>query len=76
MTNEKLKPCPFCGSDAVMSTTLFGQWTVCCTNYGCRCWDCGPNGYEAKDEAVYAWNRRHEQDLVKTQQKGKCNGIP
>lgn len=54
----KLKPCPFCGGDAVMLVNMFGGWTVCCTDCDCRCWDYGPNGYETKGKAAEAWNRR------------------
>ena len=54
----QLKSCPFCGSDAVMNATVFGEWTVCCINPECRCWDYGPNCYATKEEAAAAWNRR------------------
>lgn len=64
-----LRPCPFCGGEAVdlMGKTKDGRttYTVCCIN--CRTaifrptlstlpnvWD----GYKSIDEAAQAWNRR------------------
>lgn len=51
---EKLKPCPFCGSDEPYKTRL-DDFT-----YVIQCLACGATGpYELNtDEAVEAWNRR------------------
>lgn len=57
-TENNLDPCPFCGSDAVLTATMFGEWTVCCVNPECRCWDYGPNCYPTREDAVAVWNRR------------------
>lgn len=58
MDKIKLKPCPFCGSDAIkLWHSPFGV--------GGRCDKCGANsGYgaefngETKQEAAAAWNKR------------------
>ena len=56
---DRLKPCPFCGSDAEMcgSDNLAGKpfWYVSCS-------ECGASVYGAdnQDEAAEHWNRREE----------------
>jgi Lar family restriction alleviation protein len=64
----KLKPCPFCGSDAVtlgrahINGAIVGAWF-----YFGHCGNCGANGsqsddkgffYTKRNEAAEAWNRR------------------
>ena len=53
--DKKLKPCPFCGSDACVEVSL-GDYSVFCQN-GC---DCGAKQewFNTEDEAIEAWNRR------------------
>lgn len=46
--SEKLKPCPFCGSDNVE------QWETVPT---CYCNKCGATAYDRK-----AWNTRYHED--------------
>lgn len=56
---ERLKPCPFCGSDGVVSQKKdLETWIVECSNKRCPAsymigWD-----YETEKEAIEAWNRR------------------
>ena len=57
---EKLKPCPFCGGEAILRQCQngFNIW------YRVRCKDCGiaqdsiGNGYYSESQAIEAWNRR------------------
>lgn len=57
--NEKLKPCPFCGSDKIIV-----QEHKCIgfdDSFGVECLYCKTQSYlffESKKEAVEAWNRR------------------
>lgn len=56
-TNEKLKPCPFCGGEAeIVEDHLFGE-----DYYAGRCRSCAATSiFEfTKEEAVAAWNRRN-----------------
>ncbi len=51
---EKLKPCPFCGGEAVLISNKEEQlYSVECKN--CDCGTCDHLGAEI---AVEAWNRR------------------
>lgn len=58
MTDEKLKPCPFCGGKA----TINGITLVYI-----KCTKCGVEtvGYREEDEAIEAWNRRVNDDEQK-----------
>lgn len=61
--SEKLEPCPFCGNDeVVIKEHKFHGLT---NTYGVECFDCRVQTYQffdTKDEAVYAWNRRANND--------------
>jgi Lar family restriction alleviation protein len=54
--SEKLKPCPFCGSDAVHFRTVISDY-VSCDNCGN-----GTAGYSTKQKALKAWNKRHKEE--------------
>ena len=63
MTDEYLKPCPFCGETeeikedgaGILGTSEgFSNWVVCET-----CGGCGPV-LDDNAQAAEAWNRRHE----------------
>ena len=51
----ELKPCPFCGCEAVTTTSILDEHYVICTNCTCA----GPGGW-SEQEAIEAWNRRAE----------------
>lgn len=53
--NDELKPCPFCGGEAIIDGCDDTLWIVVCK-------ECNASiGYkETKEEAIEAWNRRIE----------------
>ena len=55
MTDDKLKPCPFCGGKAMINGI---------TLVYIKCTKCGVEtvGYREEDEAITAWNRRAKDD--------------
>lgn len=61
---EELKPCPFCGGEAMVITVTAGTdcrtgWVAGCKQPACR--GSGPlftTPYACKDLAIEAWNRR------------------
>lgn len=57
MNNIKLKPCPFCGGEAVQRESLFGFFAI-------ECIQCGALvsffGKERRDLCAKAWNWRGE----------------
>lgn len=57
---SELLPCPFCGSIRVSGVTLSDE-TRMFREFGC-CEDCGASTttYATKQEAIDAWNTRHE----------------
>lgn len=58
MEQEKLKPCPFCGSDAETTfNTLFG-FQVYCTNDDCLLNELLSQGFDDEKKMIDKWNRR------------------
>lgn len=56
---SELKPCPFCGSEAVINhKQVLGTWIVECTNNSCPASYMIGMDYDTKLEAVDTWNRR------------------
>ena len=56
---EKLKPCPFCGSKAVLRKKAnLETYIVECTNGFCPASYMIGNDYETEEEAVEVWNKR------------------
>ena len=53
--SDKLKPCPFCGGEAIIDGCDETLWIVICK-------ECNASiGYkETKEEAIEAWNKRIE----------------
>ena len=51
--SEKLKPCPFCGSEAELFEAP-GVYFVECSNPKCNY----PTNWDTKEEAITAWNTR------------------
>ena len=69
----KLKPCPFCGGEAIfVKTKRCGRYV--------GCWDCGGRTEEfetdytgsARDKAISAWSRRVEQGSETLVRCGEC----
>ena len=58
MSEQTLKPCPFCGGEAVMREWSGGlkYFRVECSNTD-SC-DCHGIAYDTKQKAIAAWNRR------------------
>ena len=62
--NEKLKPCPFCGGEAMVANAtreyLSGKTEE---RFAINCISCGANGGDkkTKEEAIEIWNRRTKQ---------------
>lgn len=55
MSEEKLKPCPFCGGEAEIVRDVGSIWDVSCK----RCYaSIGAYHSYSKEAAIYAWNRR------------------
>jgi len=61
----KLKPCPFCGSKAIIIKRPNKMWAITCISISCFAWQCTDktcksctDGYVKKEDAVEAWNRR------------------
>lgn len=57
MSEIKLKPCPFCGGEAKISTC---DWGYSVKEYWCYCSSCGceTQKYHSKEDAIVQWNTR------------------
>jgi Lar family restriction alleviation protein len=52
---DELKPCPFCGGEAVLDNVYDSLWDVACPNEDCM----GSIGLQpTRGMAIDAWNRR------------------
>ena len=58
MNEPKLKPCPFCGGEAIVNL-LLGKYCITCT--GCM-GGIFPASWQTREEAIEAWNRRANDD--------------
>lgn len=54
MSNEELKPCPFCGSGAQLNDCLGDYWVTC------NLCNASANMYSGEENAIKAWNTRNE----------------
>ena len=59
---EKLKPCPFCGSQQIEVRHVKDRWSVGCATTDCLCqwWYVGRQ-FNDRDRAIEAWNRRADE---------------
>ena len=75
MTDEKIKPCPFCGAPAKGDDgfspceSIFYVW---CSNTDCGC---SPSGRGERMFTVDEWNRRDESALAQAEEKGRLKGL-
>ncbi len=53
----ELKPCPFCGNDAVLYEEYEGGWVIECKVCFVKIWR-----KNSKKAAIKAWNRRANND--------------
>lgn len=53
---ENLKPCPFCGGEAIIKTIYDTDFNVSCRNV----YKCGAmmEWRDTEEEAIYTWNNR------------------
>lgn len=64
MSEIKLKPCPFCGSEAEVGYAIndYNRWGVQCKSCGCVV-EVGFGEYDdTLEEAAKAWNRRADNE--------------
>jgi Lar family restriction alleviation protein len=57
-SDERLKPCPFCNSEAWLGHIEFNDYD---TWYNPQCSECGvmwKENFETKEEAIKVWNKR------------------
>jgi hypothetical protein len=74
--SSELKPCPFCGEEAVIKKTRPHEWIIGCEGrYGSTCpgfvWKSTPV-YLTKACETTAWNRRANNDKLQTEQAEKA----
>jgi len=55
--NTQLKPCPFCGGKAELSSYGFRGYSANCANYDCIGWTVKRLN-PSKNDAIREWNRR------------------
>ena len=58
MDKPELKPCPFCGEEAIIKKTR-DAYSVCCIGSKCKV-AAFTDWFATKEEAAAAWNRRAE----------------
>lgn len=56
----ELKPCPFCGGEAIDCEIETGNWRIGCNNARCRGDWFASKFYPTKSAAIEAWNTRAE----------------
>lgn len=58
--NDILKPCPFCGEEAVIIPFIDSFRVGCVQTFICRGANHTSMPYATKEKAIAAWNRRAE----------------
>lgn len=59
---EKLKPCPFCGSEACATYNYEFGFQAFCLNGDCFMSEVIMVGKETEEQAIKTWNKRSKQD--------------
>ena len=56
--NDKLNPCPFCGSDAILFEHPAHDWlwSASCSNYDCIAFQ--TRFFSSREATIEAWDRR------------------
>jgi hypothetical protein len=73
MNEIELKPCPFCGCEAVIDEiSSYDElrdidYTVECSDPVCVARECGNARFGAKEFAIEAWNRRAKESTIAAQ---------
>ena len=65
MSKIKLKPCPFCGGEAVLKRDRIGLYCAQCPDCGCMTtfqFDLGEGEEVSKRKAADIWNRRADNE--------------
>ena len=58
MCNNELKPCPFCGGEAIIEAQDGGQWTEVLCKEGCLTKEQTLGEELHREKAITAWNTR------------------
>jgi len=58
ISNEKLKPCPFCGTIPSVRTSTSGRYYVMCHEEKCLMHVVTSTYYVKPESAIAAWNKR------------------
>lgn len=59
---DELKPCPFCGEKAIITSWIDGFKVGCMQTFTCRGGTSSSRYYETEEEAVEEWNRRADDE--------------
>ena len=62
MSDERIKPCPFCGGEAVIHKSKFGYGVMCKTPFCCNL----TSTHDTKKEAIKTWNTRKPMERIVT----------
>ena len=54
----KIKPCPWCGEEAILKQTKSKLYYITCDNYDCSIYPMMYEKFDTEQEAIEAWNKR------------------